>query len=475
MLFFFQFSIARSIVGLAPVPFLKTSLDHLENFSLLPILLGESIASTSFNAASIAISNFLEVNDSEASFSLTSFVTLVRNEWAEMDAAGRSVIEVARAVATWAAIQGFTREWSENRWLQSMSELSMRDILAADSSDPYGPSLSSRPDNDTHQDGVRQISVTEDVIIPEGDDRSQVVSADIGQKSLRTAPARSKQPESGHATPSEKDVRGSIVPSRSNYEVWHTLRRLSKIVLAGYGGAGLLFFGAPLQPNETVISRIRLPRTDKTQRSEESEAKSSEEETLLNTLERAQVEDRNETRLPAAVNPIAPRMNYTETPIPPSSYSWWNVLLGKHDRDIFEGFAFTQPEEDERKIIRSPSSASVLSARSWSSAQSPIHTTPTQAQTFAGLNNKVYSDPVNNEGYFAEKPSSSSSGSKREGLRTRHSAVFGDTKHFPRFWVLTDHGRRQVVLVVRGTMSFNELAAVGLTCLTWAYYANIDL
>lgn len=33
----------------------------------------------------------------------------------------------------------------------------------------------------------------------------------------------------------------------------------------------------------------------------------------------------------------------------------------------------------------------------------------------------------------------------------------------PRFWVLTDHVRKEVVLVIRGTMSLNELA-VDLTC-----------
>lgn len=33
----------------------------------------------------------------------------------------------------------------------------------------------------------------------------------------------------------------------------------------------------------------------------------------------------------------------------------------------------------------------------------------------------------------------------------------------PRFWVITDHGRGQIVLVIRGTMSLNEIA-VDLTC-----------
>ena len=39
----------------------------------------------------------------------------------------------------------------------------------------------------------------------------------------------------------------------------------------------------------------------------------------------------------------------------------------------------------------------------------------------------------------------------------------GDCALMPRFWVLTDHTRREIVLVLRGTMSLNELA-VDLTC-----------
>ena len=39
----------------------------------------------------------------------------------------------------------------------------------------------------------------------------------------------------------------------------------------------------------------------------------------------------------------------------------------------------------------------------------------------------------------------------------------GSDAMMPRFWVLTDHDRREVVLVLRGTMSLNELA-VDLTC-----------
>lgn len=43
------------------------------------------------------------------------------------------------------------------------------------------------------------------------------------------------------------------------------------------------------------------------------------------------------------------------------------------------------------------------------------------------------------------------------------TVVVGSENMMPRFWVLTDHVRREVVLVIRGTMSLNEVA-VDLTC-----------
>jgi len=42
-------------------------------------------------------------------------------------------------------------------------------------------------------------------------------------------------------------------------------------------------------------------------------------------------------------------------------------------------------------------------------------------------------------------------------------ATIGAFEKMPRFWVLTDHTRRQVILILRGTMSLNEVAVV-ITC-----------
>lgn len=97
-------------------------------------------------------------------------------------------------------------------------------------------------------------------------------------------------------------------------------------------------------------------------------------------------------------------------------YSWWDVLLGKHDHEIFER--------------------------------------------------------------YANSPSDKADADIKEKMRA--TAKIGAEHLMPRFWVLTDHGRAQIVLVLRGlahplsnvelclqgysgTMSLNEIA-VDLTC-----------
>lgn len=135
------------------------------------------------------------------------------------------------------------------------------------------------------------------------------------------------------------------------------LRRFSKMVLAGYGGASLLFFG--ISPLVASASARVKPPTD----SNEKEAE--------------------EAQLEKAINDSEAEMEGTSAALPEDNreYSWWDVLLGKHDKEIFE--------------------------RS-------VH------------------------------------GDTRNVTRMRATAVIGVERQMPRFWVLTDHDRCQVVLVLRG-------------------------
>lgn len=439
-LIYVQFSIARGIASVTPIPLLTTSLDHLESLSLLPILLGESIASTSLTAASTSldvITNLLDGND-EASFSLSSFVTLVRGEWAEHGLVGRSVTEVARAVAAWAAIQGFTKQWSEERWLRNTTELAHLD---------FRPPENSIGEISRHQPlgrrrTISRVSVTDDVIMP--GQLSQVISADIGEKGA-----------TGDVKPSATTISigmpSSVSPARSNFETWKTLRRLSKMVLAGYGGAGLLFFGTPLRPDEPTPQPSKFPtfenNTSQTPFHTDSEVKDMEENILIHVVEDAEAEAISPTMhdVPVpemrsqpgpsgifrsrtdVINPIQERSGAD----PSSSYSWWNVLLGKHDREIFEGFAFTPVDDADKAANRFPLSPS-------SGTSSPSHS------RFHSLASSQV------DSLMKCPPNAMPEGSHQKEEPKKPTAIVGDMRHMPRFWVLTDHGRQQVVLVVRG-------------------------
>ena len=434
-----QFSIARGIASVAPIPLLSASLDRLECLSLLPILVGESIASTSLDA----VSNLFDAND-ETPFNLEMFITMIRCEWAEHERAGRSVTEVARAVAAWAAIQCFTKQWSEERLLKGAVELTRSDFKPPD-----------RINGNTKSGGtglrrsIRRVSVTNDVITP--GQLSQVISADIGRKAtLGDLKPLTIATSSDKGSPADLNGTDMAVPIRSNYETWKNFRRLSKMVLAGYGGAGLIFFGTPLHPTNPKPNSSQSPVTDNrtphTSFRTDNQVKDMEEDILIHIVEDAEAEDMSPPRreVPFAEKPSfgtasssTSRNHRTTTNttqgycrVPSSSsYSWWNVLLGKHDREIFEGFAFTPVDESDKDMMHD-----IHSSEPSSFCHSRFHS----LSSSQGSSHMADRSPMTSEGPR-----------KREGPKPP-TAIIGDMRHMPRFWVLTDHGRQQVVLVVRG-------------------------
>lgn len=348
-----------------------------EQMALAPILLGEALTSTSLVAAesSIDVLSAIFPGSDEASFSLASFVALVKREWNEpayweqLPKERYSVTEVAKALVAWGALQGVTYEWKEKSWLSVLKEIDVNDI-------------------DDDNLGIRErresrIRITSDL---QPRNVGQIITAEIEDAGPSSNPLTRAQISQ---TPSGSQSAASQSRLKSN------LRRFSKMVLAGYGGAGLIFFGVSFTPPPpTPAPAVPNPLHD--------HVKNAEENALADAVDASEREASSSFRHPAP----APT---TEAP---PKYSWWNVLLGRHDREIFEGYAFTPATVREDGSSRR--------RRGAKSKDKPM----------------------------MDKPM---------------TAVIGAEKYMPRFWVLTDHGRRQVVLVFRGTMSLNELA-VDLTC-----------
>ncbi|KAG7096493.1 hypothetical protein E1B28_003923 [Marasmius oreades] len=328
-------TITRPVVGGAVL----TVISLAEQITLAPIHLSEYITATSFLAAhsSINVLSVIFPGSSEASFSLASFITLVKREWAEpahgscLPSKQYGITQVGRAIVAWVALQGVTREWQEKRWMKYLREISVNE-----------PNKSWDSTRTRKGSRIRVISA---------DTRSHIITADIG-----VAPNRA---QTIFGNPTSRKLQINTSPRRlSTTELKMTLRRLSKMVLAGYGGASLLFFGVPL------TAAASAPQAK------------AEEAQLAKAINASEAEAAGDVLEPPTIE---------------VEYSWWDVLLGRHDHEIFEQFA-----------------------------QAP--------------NDKMKAD-----------------------------IKIGREHLMPRFWVLADHSRSQVVLVLRGTMSLNEIA-VDLTC-----------
>ncbi|EPQ59724.1 alpha/beta-hydrolase [Gloeophyllum trabeum ATCC 11539] len=361
----------------------------IEQIALAPIVLGETITSTSVIAAhsSINVLSAIFPGSDEASFSLASFVELVRREWNDpvlrecLPERRYGVTEIAKALVAWGALQGVTEEWQEKRWFKYLREID--------------------PDEDAPYERTRRdsrVHVTKDVIYP--GHRGQIITADIVDVGPSPSPSSLPSTPSRHLQVPRLPPLNPAAPRRpSNAELKATLRRLSKLVLAGYGGASLLFFGVSLDPPDPASS------TNTSSTGFTSAAQKASEEAKL-----ARAVDASEQEASSAPqdDPASPK-----SPSTTSSYAWWDVLLGRHDHEIFTRFAdHLASEQGEKERERK------------------------EAQ--------VQREMV-------------------EERKRKISAVIGNERLMPRFWILRDHGRRQVVLVLRGTMSLNELA-VDLTC-----------
>ncbi|KIM45786.1 hypothetical protein M413DRAFT_440826 [Hebeloma cylindrosporum] len=397
-------TVTRPVFGLA----VHTVLTIAEQITLAPIHLSEYITSTSLLAAhsSINVLSVIFPGSSDASFSLASFIGLVRREWAQPPGSVGSVPErqygitqVARAIVGWISLQGVTQEWQEKQWFKHLKEI---DVKEAPKTHRTLTHKSSR------------IRVTSDVIFP-GQQGPQIIAADIGEP-----PEPRSRPQSMYLSRTKSHLSlhrqrtslysncppGSPIdcspPPLSNAELKATMRRLSKMVLAGYGGASLLFFG--VSPSVfSAGSRKPTPTTTAAppQRTSLLAEKTAEEEQLAKAVDAAEAEAVGD-------GPDLGPLHSMGLGVESEKYSWWDVLLGKHDQEIFEQSTEHQDSVKEAEMRR-------------------------RRETATGK------------------------------IKMKATAVIGKEHLMPRFWILTDHNRCQVVLVIRGTMSLNEIA-VDLTC-----------
>ncbi|CAE6535724.1 unnamed protein product [Rhizoctonia solani] len=351
-----------------------------ESLALAPIHLGHNIASTSLVAAASSLDLLVWMfGTQEVGFSLAEFGTLVQREWSNPPGAESLPPErygpasIARALVAWAMLQDATSDWGMQRCLKNAREIPMAEWRGE-------TRLLDSPDTDYEPLGEDfDIIVTADEELP--DDGGILVEAQIShfrppgayvwveaEEESPTEPLVECPVPSGPAVPfGDATVHLTPKPVVDWAHLRPILRRMSHLVVGGYGGASFLFFG------------LNFPSTGESDVSGKPGDIGASENGQ--NISRIVQEAESEARIPPLQTPEPRR-------------TWWGLITGRHDQEIFERFAAHGAERIEGKA---------------------------------------------------------------------NTAVLGDASRLPRFWVLTDHGRKQVVLVLRGTYSLNELA-IDLTC-----------
>jgi sn1-specific diacylglycerol lipase len=264
---------------------------------------------------------------------------------------------VARALVAWVALQDATSVWGTKRCLNGAKEIPMSIWKGEQSAEEVGGK---------EQEDEMEIIITSDEQLP--DDGGTLVQAQISHFRPPGAyvwaepeediqePEPQNQPvvhRSRSADTTRRDTKPPTTPVVDWAHLRPTLRRMSHLVIGGYGGASFLFFGLAFPSIGDAIASTQ-PSTEPSQN-------------ITNVVHKAE----SEARASTSQKPAEPRR------------TWWGLITGRHDQEIFERFAghSTVESEDKGQI---------------------------------------------------------------------NTAVLGDAARLPRFWVLTDHARRQVVLVLRG-------------------------
>lgn len=394
-------------------------------------------------------------------YAIPSIMSFIRHEWdhpqdpQELPSESFSAMSVVRGIMAWAAIQRVTRVYHERKWFKAMKEIKewewrgTRDpgYRTPKSSDAPLPRSRSRR-NTMHGRPGSAVHVVSDVHLP--NHGGEILTAEIGERldvnsNLHNHRLSSASFSRGSVSAAASLSRASVFsafsaaseysedekPAKVPYPTLRSaLRRFSRMALGGYGGMPVYLMGLQVPHNTKAgaiaekinegAASLGLKLPDLTVTPEEqsvgSKAKGGkgvpfpsrryegdERRTLEHVVDSAdQIESDDDSEDGCTWDVMEPPSPSNEEfhrnpsiPPQPPTYSWWNMLLGKHDHEVFHAFATSLDN---------------------SGAATPRATTTPLA---------------------GEKPRQT----------TSHA---GEVDKLPKFWVLTDHGRQQIVLVLRG-------------------------
>lgn len=386
--------------------------------------LTSAVTSAGLGAAGSGVEGVRRALGSEVLRSLLEFSKLVKREWNAQDDSlppggipAYSIVGITKALTTWVSIQLVTRSFQERRMLQGLYEIDtdkLKEEVEAlrqthhvgATSAPLVPITAAGSTAEANSSGNQaDVRITSNQILT-GEYSGNVIGAEIGHKNGSSA----RLPGS---TLSDEPAR-----PLSDAEAVHNLQRYSKLVLGVYGGMALYWLNSMPAGSQTLLSDSAPSSTANAVAAGQSGVIFSAEEEFMRKdqaeflqaaaeMELEDEEDEEEEQpLTAASNGAAP-VTVKDSKGRASSYNLWDVISGTHDEDLFHHTANLE-----------------------------------RGAATVGQYQDDHSAATNRTPY---NPKDKAKPSK------------------PRFYVVTDHPRKTIILVLRGTLSVGDVAA-DLTC-----------
>jgi len=499
--------------------------DVISTLAVGGIDIGTAITGAGLGAAASGVEGVRRALGSEVLRSLGAFSRLVRREWYSASDTlppggipGYSILGITQAMTAWVSIQMVTREYYEKKMLKNLEVVDLEQIHASikaakEKKEKEEAELLNRakiehapPQEEAETSSLKkekqkeeptkkkkkQVRILDDEELP--GDEGDVIDAEIGSAAdaaISIALEEEEKPEI---------VKDAITsPSGlNNEEAVFGLKRYSRLVLGVYGGVALAWLGS-LPPDlmqaagtvvdgeaATVKQQPQLPNPNNAQndssideplisgrargrsaaqddRAEFLRAAASldleDDELIDDEAESVTVQDESTSSTPASAS-LTPRQSVY---IPPP----------KGGEVLFS----TEDEDDESVIVNSvPSSAQTTTSLNRTQATPSFAGASDQQQT--GQRSYSYYDilmgtadgdifhrlggleqGLAKEGDYQE--TASQAGSAAERLRRLNNRVARPSK--PRYYVVTDHTQRKIVLVLRGSLTLGDIA-IDLTC-----------
>ncbi|SNX83156.1 uncharacterized protein MEPE_01862 [Melanopsichium pennsylvanicum] len=389
--------------------------DTISTLAVGGIDLTSAVTSAGLGAAGSGVEGVRRALGSEVLRSLTEFSKLVKREWTAQDDSlppggipAYSIVGITKALTTWVSIQLVTRSFQEKRMLQSLLEIDthkLKDEVEALKASHHVEATSAPLVPITH--GAQAETETQnnsEVRITSnqtltGGFSGNVIGAEIGRKDGSSA----RLPGS---TLSDEPAR-----PLSDAEAVHNLQRYSKLVLGVYGGMALYWLNSMPSGSQTSIgdNTAANPVGGSIENggvifNAEEVFMAKDQAEFLQAAREMELEDEEE-ELPTGISAPSTGGAVVEKSNEKghaSSYNLWDVISGTHDEDLFHHTANLER-----------------------GAAAPGQYVEDQNQSY-NPNDKA-------------KPSK------------------------PRFYVVTDHPRKTIILVLRGTLTVGDVAA-DLTC-----------